>query len=137
MPIAVVVLTYKRCTSLQTSRHSRIGTEDHNAPALGTTRHAEAEAPEAPVENGQRPDIKTLLREKTRRYNDLRVAYESVCRRLDSRGFGGRTERGRGNGKTGRGWHGHPKLLACAQCRKKLGVKCFSEEALSGGKPET
>lgn len=31
--------------------------------------------------------MQTQLREQTRRYNDLRVAYESLCRRLDkSRG---------------------------------------------------
>jgi len=29
-----------------------------------------------------RPDTQTLLRQQARRYNDLRVAYESLCRRL-------------------------------------------------------
>ncbi|CAM9832113.1 unnamed protein product, partial [Pylaiella littoralis] len=62
------------------SRPSRAGSEGRGASLIYTARGPE----EVPLEQGGRPDTqKTLLREQTRRYNDLRVAYESLYRRLE------------------------------------------------------
>lgn len=65
--------------------HGR-GPANHGASQLGANR-----GPEVLEEvGGGRPDAQTLLREQTRRYNDLRVAYASLCRRLEKgrRGVG-------------------------------------------------
>lgn len=51
----------------------------HGAPQLGGNRGSEM----LEEEGGGRPDAQTLLREQTRRYNDLRIAYASLCRRLE------------------------------------------------------
>ncbi|CAN0258634.1 unnamed protein product, partial [Ectocarpus sp. 12 AP-2014] len=66
----------------QQTRQCRLEpTGHHAAPVLGAVNCAEV------AEERGRPDMQTQLREQTRRYNDLRVAYESLCRRLDkSRG---------------------------------------------------
>ncbi|CAM9275507.1 unnamed protein product [Ectocarpus sp. 8 AP-2014] len=66
----------------QQTRQCRLEpTGHHAAPILGAVNGAEV------AEERGRPDMPTQLREQTRRYNDLRVAYESLCRRLDkSRG---------------------------------------------------
>lgn len=57
----------------------------HGARQLGANR-----GPEISEEvEGGRPDAQTLLREQTRRYNDLRVAYASLCRRLEKKGHRG------------------------------------------------
>ncbi|CAN0188143.1 unnamed protein product [Ectocarpus fasciculatus] len=95
----------------QQTRRCRLEPTGHQAaPILGAINGTEL------AEERGRPDMQTLLREQTRRYNDLRVAYESLCRRLDkSRGH---TDVVRANGG------------------RKLGAKTL----LSGGrgnKPET
>ncbi|CAN0117052.1 unnamed protein product, partial [Ectocarpus sp. 4 AP-2014] len=66
----------------QQTRQCRLEpTGHHAAPILGAVNGAEV------AEERGRPDMQTQLREQTRRFNDLRVAYESLCRRLDkSRG---------------------------------------------------
>lgn len=51
--------------------------------------HAEGESTADGPEEG-RAEMQTRLREQARRYNDLRVAYKSLCRRLDKyRSLGG------------------------------------------------
>ncbi|CAM9432248.1 unnamed protein product [Hapterophycus canaliculatus] len=67
-------------------------------------------------EDGGHPNPHTLLREQTRRYNNLRVAYESLCRRVDK-------GRDVGGGKIGR-TTGH-RLGRASQPR---GPSCSSGE---------
>lgn len=102
------------------------GPASHRAPQLDANR-----GPGALEEGGVgRPDAQTLLREQTRRYNDLRVAYASLCRRLENgqRGVGYSRSAG------GVGQAEQIKLSAARYGSRELGAKT---PPVPRDKPET
>ena len=110
------------------------GPANHGARQIGANTNRGPEVSEEGVGVSGRPDAQTLLREQTRRYNDLRVAYASLCRRLEKKG-----QRGAGFSCriAGVGQAGQAKVAPARRGNREIGantqVACAKPETNVGG----